>query len=376
MQEIDLSVCTGTLWKRKFTILVGALIPAVVTLAVLLCLPAKRSITYTYATSLKGSDYRIFERHFYGTENLLKLETFLRDKGFGGFADDLDRARQVDEIEPLKEVLLLDRFPSAKEAEKEKENVLQQITLQIRERSYRVPTALATAVRDYFEEQFPLYRLDTVNMDFLQQCHAKLQTVQMERANIKRTLRATQTELESLKKLVPPSDASSGVEDLVLPMITGRKEFFPIEYHVRALLLEVANIQRKLEEADLAETFYSQGLELGGECDVKIKELLVKGGTISQFNEFLQEKLLRDKDLAEVMSTHVHATELSMLSRWRTPREPNVGRLSKGTVLYTGLAFAVALPLMIGYILLVGSAEPVRRPADSSDTMRSHPTSL
>ena len=352
MQEIDLSVYGAILWKRKFTILVGALVPAVVTAVVLLCLPPKRSIAYTYISPWRGAEYRLFEAYFYGTENLVKLAKVLRDGGFEDFASDMDEARQAEKTDRVKEVLLLDRFPGAKEREKEKEDVIQQIVLRIQLRSYKEPRALAASIRDYFEKSFPLYRLDQINADFLYQDRVKMLEIQTAKMAIKRTLQATQAQLDFMRKLEPTTATYPSAENLIPSIITGKKQFFPVEYQIRSIECEVAETRRKLQEAEMTEAFYAQSLQLGGECDTKIKELVTKSGEIGQFNEFLQDNLRQNKDLADVMSSRLVWTELNMLSKWRMPQEPSVRRTPKGTMLFSGLAFAVALPLMIGYVLI------------------------
>ncbi len=354
--EIDLSVYAASLWKRKFTILAGAVAPAIITAAILLCLPPKRSVIYTYFLPWRGEDYRLFETYFYQTENLINLENSLRNKGFDGFANHMSEARQTENNDRMIELLMLSRMPGVAEREKDKEDVIQNVTLRIRIRSYKEPTALAAAVCDYFEQRFPLYRLAQINTNFLREQQVKILDVQTTRTELNKTIQSVQSQLDLLKKLKPNEASSQPNENLIAPIITGRKEFFPVEYQIRAVECQLSEIHQKLQETELTEAFLARSIQITDQCEAKINDLIVAGGKLGQFEEYLHDLLRQDRTLTDVLQYNLTATDLNTLSKCRLPHEPTIHRASRGTVLFSALAFAIALPLMIGYALIRSGA--------------------
>ncbi|MGD2095004.1 MAG: Wzz/FepE/Etk N-terminal domain-containing protein, partial [Phycisphaerales bacterium] len=80
--EIDLTYYLRELWKRKYFVLLGAILPALLVYLILFFSPKKYKVLYTYDIGLEEKNYKILLHRFYSIENLDKLTAKLRKAGF------------------------------------------------------------------------------------------------------------------------------------------------------------------------------------------------------------------------------------------------------------------------------------------------------
>ncbi|MHC4632910.1 MAG: hypothetical protein ACYS9C_16815 [Planctomycetota bacterium] len=78
--EINLADYFSVLWKRKYLIVLGSVLPALVVGLVIFLGPRSYKVTYTYDIELDEKSYKMLLDRFYSAENLDRLTSKLREK--------------------------------------------------------------------------------------------------------------------------------------------------------------------------------------------------------------------------------------------------------------------------------------------------------
>ena len=90
--EINLADYFRVLWKRKYLIVPGSVLPALVVGLVIFLGPRSYKVTYTYDIELDEKSYKMLLDRFYSAENLDRLTSKLRENGLDEYAQKMGEA--------------------------------------------------------------------------------------------------------------------------------------------------------------------------------------------------------------------------------------------------------------------------------------------
>jgi len=90
--EINLLDYLRVLWKRKYFIILGSVLPALVIGLAIFVSPRNYKVTYTYDIGLDEKGYKMLLDRFYSAENLDKLAAKLKENGFDKYAQEMSKA--------------------------------------------------------------------------------------------------------------------------------------------------------------------------------------------------------------------------------------------------------------------------------------------
>jgi hypothetical protein len=357
MQEIDLTSHLRSLWKQKRLILTGSLIPSLIVGVVVFAMPAKKNTVYSYNLDWTIAEYLQAKELFGSNESIDRLADCLYAANCKDYADELRRMRLVGAVNRL---VALNTYPPLTEKDldltrPEQEKMrLTVVTLEVVTRKYGDMAGIASAVRKYFESSFALIHLRGSIKQHAQGLFRDNVNIELGIAEANRRLDAMRAQLKSLHAIGSTAASRPATEDLIMPLLSGRKEFFPVEYQMRAVEVEIAAQERDLKQRQDDLAFGQKRLRLALDLDQYIEQGKNKEATIEQYQEHLASLLSSnsaDKAFASCMALYRSNADMMTLRNWRNASDHNAYQIPKNTLAITASVFAALLLIMIAVSL-------------------------
>lgn len=375
--EINLMDYFVALWKRKYFIVLGSVLPALIVGLFFFSSPRNYEVTYVYDVrdnvrddvrndvrddisnwNLNEKNYNILINRFYSEENLNKIINVLRENGLNEYAELLRNAGNS--LDALKNLLKFEAVPSyadlskAKITDPEQLEQIQKLKAQLLNMTIvgepkEDLLKIASVIRSNLENVIPTYMIQ-------EQLSANMRTdktmradVESNRFSLELTLKKNKSTLEKLKsiKTQTPDKLES---DIILQFdVGGRSEYLPIEYQIQAAESKIIQLEETIKENEEKYKYYKNLLDLNEKLFAEVQNKTLSGYTIQQFRLFLLEsvKEVEKEELKDYLNSYAKRIENRIAVSVPVTENPGTYAVSKGTVKKSAIVFAVALMMSV-----------------------------
>ncbi len=391
--EINLIDYFRVLWKRKYFIMLGSVLPALIVGLFFFFLPGNYEVTYVYDVrddvrdgvrddvrddirdgardgvrdgvrdgisnwNLNEKNYNILINRFYGEENLNKIINVLRENGLDEYAELIRNAGNS--LDALKKLLKFEAVPSytglskAKITDPEQLEQIPKLTVQLLNmtivgKPQEDILKIASVIRSNLENVIPTYMIQerlSANMRTYKTMRADIES---NRFGLELTLKKNKSTLEKLKsiKTQTPDKTES---DIILHFdVGGRSEYLPIKYQIQAAELRIIQLEETIKENEEKYKYYKNLLDLNENLFAEVQNKALSEYTIQQFRLFLLEsvKEVEKEELKDYLSSYAKRIENRIAASVPVTENPGTYAVSKGTVKKSAVVFAVALMMSI-----------------------------
>lgn len=340
------------LWRRRWLIAVGSLVPAVIVVLALYLWPRRYTATFVYEHPLTESEYNVLMRRFYSPENLDKICSRLEGNGQAAFAQKLARAETQQTLERLVRFTVSPAYPrrlqTTDPATSEKIGALQAplLSITIMGDARESMEAIAAVITGDFEDVLPVYAIRKDLKDSIRHYDTLAADIEDQRFTLETELQQEQARLEKLKAL-EQSDSRPTDDSIVLQFtdIQESHEFLPLAYQVRAVHSKIIGLQETLKSNEEKYTYYLNVVDLNERLLDGVERGILAYYTIDEFLASLGEEVLacQDKAISDYLKSYIRKTNGLVLVNTRAGEKPVVHPVPKYVARSGALTFVVFL---------------------------------
>jgi hypothetical protein len=370
--EIDLIDYLGILWKRKYFVVLGTVLPALLVFLILTLLPRDYKITYTYDIGPHKRGYNMLVDEFYSAANL-----------------DIPTASvKVDELVERGRKILLDRIYSAENLDnlvtKLRENGFDEYSKKMaRENielgiSYTLLTVtiigspeedmqrISSILRDNFERVVPIYCVKQELSGAIAKFKSKIANIEENKFSLELDLERKKAFLTRLKDL-EPADSNEIPGNIILQFdnISKNSEYLPLAYQVQITDANIIKIEETIKANQEKYNYYKRLISLNERLFDEVKNKTSSYYNIQQFHSFLTGIVNdhEDKELADYLNAYIKRIENTASTNIPVVEKPNVHLVPKNIVKKITVLFAALLLIMTLAAFLLEAVKEKRAPA-------------
>ena len=414
--DIDLKDYFVLLWKHKYLIVTGSILPALIIGSVLFFSPRQYKLTYTYSSweldgrnlemslgrfysrenldmIIRGLKNEAFEKYvvstggastygqkepqefmknfemfldgFYSGENLDKIIHRLKNEGFEKYAVSIGNA-SVRGRKLLQKLILFEVWPLSMdrsgmttkaaanmEAMRQHSSPLVKMTITARPQSD--VAAIASIVRNNVENVTPLFDIERELIAKINEYRMEMAQIEENRFGLELSLKSKTNVLAQLKDIKVEVPDMNGANFALQFNIGDRSEYLPLAYHIRAAEIGIIELKEEVRQNEDEYTHYKELAALNEKLLAEIRNSKSTEYTVGQFRSFLGD-LAGSSEKTEVkdyLAAYIKKLENRMLSRVPVTDTPKTYSLGRGTVKKTGIAFAVFLMVSVFAAFLI-----------------------
>jgi len=388
--EINLMDYFIVLWKHKYFIGFGALLPTLIVAAILLFCPKNYSVTYTYEIEDNGlyngpnqvvhdkfnwgpntKNFDVFCDIFYSQENISKLVNKLRENGMAKYADLMNKANTRKDIEkfaafeiksPYADLSKVNTTESAK-SEQSKQLTVMLLKLTITGRLQNDILKIASVIRDNLENVIPVYFVGKELNASVQENRDEMAQIERERFNVNLALKKDRAILAKLKNII--TQTSKSEENITLQFnVSDKSEYIPIAYQTQAAEAKVVQLEEQIAADSERYAYYKDLLTLNEKLSAEIKDKASSYYTIQQFQLFLTGFTdgCKNEGLKDYLNSYIKNISNRISASMPVTEKPRVYPVpvAKGTVKKIATAFAIALALSVFTAFLLEGLKKVK----------------
>jgi len=349
--EVSLADYLIVLWKRKYLILLGSLVPALIGGLTLRVLPRNYKITYAYDRS-ENAGGRDFTQHNY--------KTFL-DRFYS--AENTDRIRaKLPEYEPR--MVRFETWPpfvTLSEAEVDTKNPVQlealsQMKAQLlyvlvvgRDRNDILESA--SVIRDNFEHVLPLYSVMLEVANAISKYKTGMAKLEQGKFLEELNLKTNQAILARFKNVETASPAKTADYPTWQVDAARNPEYLPLEYQIQAAELQVAKLEENIKANEQMYNYYKDLAAINERLSKELKDNISTGHNyeIQDFRSFLIDLTENSEGrvLEEYLSSYIKSIDNRISASAPVVENPKISSISKGTARKSAIVFVAALVISV-----------------------------
>ena len=377
--EINLIDYFRVFWKRKYLILLGSVLPALIVGLVFFFSPRNYKVIYVYDVrddvrddvrgdvrgdirddvsnwNLNEKNYNILINRFYSEENLNKIINKLRENGLNEYAELIRNAGNG--IDALKNLLKFEPVPSytdlseIKVTDPEQLEQIQKLTAQLLNMTIvgkpkEDLLKIASVIRSNLENVIPAYMIQERLSANIRTYKTMMADIESNKFSLELTFKKNKSTLEKLKsiKTQTPDKIES---DIILQFdVGGRSEYLPIEYQIQTAESRIIQLEETIKENEEKYKYYKNLQALNEKLSAELKNNISSYYTIQQFHSFLTELIgsYEAEELKDYLSSYTKRIENRIAANVPVTENPSIHTISKGTVKKSAIVFAIALIL-------------------------------
>ena len=377
--EINLIDYFMVIWKRKWFILVGSIVPVLITGLIIYFLPRDYTITYMYDVkdqttmvkdqtkdkpamdvsnwNLNEKNYDVLVSRFYSKENLDRIVSKLQQNDLNKYAELINNARGEKELDKLLVFEVLPPFidiAKTKETDSAKLEELrlleaQLLNITIITSSKKDIYKISSVIRENFETMIPIYHVaDQLNVSIIK-IRTKMAIIQENKFLLQLDLGKNKNILTKLKD-IKTETLNKPESDIRLQFdVGGRSEYLPIEYQVQTAESRIIQIEETIKDNEKKHEYYKSLLSLNQKLLIEVKSKTLSHDTIQQFHSFLfklAEKIEKE-ELKNYLNSYIKKIENRIAVNIPVIENPKVYPVAKGTVKKSAIVFAIALMISV-----------------------------
>lgn len=359
-------------WRHRWLVLLCSVIPTVIAGAIILLAGSSYKVTYTYSNpDFDEEDYKIFLSCFYSAPNIKKLREAFVQEGIRegtGFIESINSGSHKvkvhfdvwPEYEELAEAMVAS--PDATQVVPQKARLL---LLSVTGNQDDDLIGAARAVRRNVEDLIPLLGAERMLKGATREFRTKALQIERGRYLLERSLESSRNVLARLKG-IEPVDSRGDMKGVALQFdIGGGSEYLPVEYHVQATEVKIAQMEENLVQTQKTYEYYRELMALHAKIFAEIEDKKNTGYGVRDLCSFLSA-CLNDADKTEVkayvsslIKTVENETSLSM----PVTENPATEEVSKQLKQKTSVVFMTCLFLSVFAAFLVEGVQRRRAAA-------------
>lgn len=369
--EIDLIDYFKVLWKRKYFIALGSVLPTLIVFSVYNYSPKDYTITYIYdtwfdkeaSTMLSGkfkgirdsyqiqglSEDKLLEKNsrilldrFYSKENLDKLAARLRENGFDKYAQGISKTQiQLDITNSL-------------------------LTLTIIGSPGQDMQRISSIVREDFEKVIPIYTVKEDLSSTIARLKAMMADIKGNSYSLELELGRKRAILKKMKTL-PPSDPNKMPGGIILQIneINQSSEYLPLAYQIQATDVNIIDIEETIKANQDKYNYYTNLISLNEKLLNEVKNKISSYYTIQEFHSFLVNMMgdYTGNELADYLNAYTKRIENMILINTPVIEKPSVYQVPKSAAKKSAVSFAVLLMISTLIAFLLEAVRQKQAPA-------------
>jgi hypothetical protein len=353
--EIMLIDYLKILWKHKQLILIGSILPTLVTGLIFFYIPRDYKATYTYEMGLNEKDYKTLLDKFYSSENLDRVIYRLKENNCDKYAQ-LVREASLDKL--LKKLVDFKVSPSffetmetlkttdiknIKEIQNAEGTLL---TMAITGRPIKDMPKITSIIRNNFEKIIPMYSVKQGLNTTIINLKDKMANIEENRYNSELELKMKKAILTKLKSL-KPEESGKIDSDIILQFenLDRNSAYLPLTYQIQAIESIIIELEETIKNDEENYKYYKELLNMNEKLYNEITKKASPYYTIQQFHPFLVNIVndYTDKELTDYLSAYIKKIENTMSENTPIIEEPNIYPVSKGTTKTSSIVFVISL---------------------------------
>lgn len=330
--EIDLIDYFRVLWRRKYFIVLGSVLPALIVFLFLFFSPGDYKLTYLYDTGLTEKNYKTLLDKFHSKENLDKLTARLRENEFDEYAQGISKTQIQLEISDALLNMIIIGSP---------EEYMQRIS---------------SIVRDNFEKVIPIYDTKQELNTTIINLKTKIADIEENKFDLELELKRKSAVLKKMKNLQPsdPNKIPGGII-LQIDEISQNSEYLPLAYQIQATDVNIINIEETIKANQEKYNYYNKLISLNEKLLDEVKNKISSYYTIQEFHSFLANMMgdYTEKELADYLNAYTKRIENMISINTPVIEKPGVYPIPKGAAKKSTVVFAVLLMIttLIAFLL-------------------------
>ena len=358
--EIDLMDYFVLLWRHKYLIIAGSILPALIIGLVLFFSPHDYKLTYTYSNwELDDKNFEMFLDGFYGGENLDRMIGRLKNAGFEKYAVSIGNAGARGR-ESLQKLILFEGWPpymdlskmtgrDASQMEELRKLTCLLVKMTITAKPQSDVAAIASIVRNNVENVTPLFDIEGELISEINEYRMKMAQIEETRFGLTLSLKTKTNVLAQLKNIKVEVPDTNETNFTLQFDVGNQSEYLPLAYHIRAAETGIVELKEEVRQKEEEYTHYEELTALNEKLLAEIRNSKSSEYIVGQFHSFLSD-LAGSSEKTEVkdyLAAYIKKLENRMLSRVPVTDTPKTYSLGRGTVKKTGIAFAVFLMVSV-----------------------------
>jgi len=340
--EINLIDFLRVLWKRKYFIVLGSFLPALLVGLILYFSPRDYTVTYTYDTELDENYRKILLDRFYSEENLDKLTAKLRENGFDKYSQEMSKANiQLDVSDTL-------------------------LTITVVGISQKDMQRISSIVRDNFENVLPIYSVKKELSNTIAELKSKMADIEENRHSLELDLERNRSILAKLRNLTPeePNKIPEGII-LHFENVSENSKYLPLASQIQAMETNIIIIEETIKADQEKYNYYRDLLSLNEKLFDEIKNKTSSYYDIREYHSFLTAILgdYEGKELMYYLNAYIKRIEKAMFVNTPIVEKPRIYPVPKGSLKKTGVVFVALLMIATFLAFLLEADQKSKAPA-------------
>ena len=344
--EIDLIDYFRIVWKRKYFIVLGSALPALIVFLFIYFSPKDYKLTYLYDISLTEKSYKTLLDKFYSAENLGKLTAKLKENKLNGYWQEINSSNVKLEVSPSyfgdngAQATDLDKLQKIQEVK----GTLLAMTITGRPRTDL--EKISSVIRDNFEKVIPIYEtkqeLNTTIIDL----KTEMADIEENKFDLELELKRKKAISEKLKKMEPAdSNLTSGGIILQFNNVGQSSEYLPLAYQIQANISNIIDLEETFKANQDKYNYYNNLLSLNEKLFNEIKNKVSSYYTVQEFHSFLANMMgdYTEKELADYLNAYAKRIENMISINTPVIEKPSVYPVPKSAAKKSSVIFAVLL---------------------------------
>ncbi len=354
--EIDLMDYCVLLWRHKYLIIAGSILPTLVIGLVLFSSPRDFELTYTYGNwEVDDKKFEMFLDGFYSGENLGRIIPRLKNEGFEKYAVSIGNAGARGR-KSLQKLILFEVWPpymdlsnmkgkGASQMEELRKLTSLLVKMTITARPQSDVAAIASIVRNNVEHVTPLFDIEGELISEINEYRTKMAEIEENRFGLELSLKTKTNILAQLKNMKVEVLDTTETNFTLQFNIGNQSEYLPLAYHIRAAETGIVELKEEVRQYEDEHTHYEELTALNEKLLGGIRNSKSSEYTVGQFHSFVSDLHGRTEktEVKDDLTAYIKRLENRMLSRVPVTDTPKTHSLGKGTVKKTGTAFVMFL---------------------------------
>jgi len=367
--EINLIDYFIVLWRRKYFILLAAILPAMIVGISFYLLLGNYKMTYVYDVrgdidlpndvsgwEFNEKNYNLLVDSFYSAENLSRLTDGLRKDGFEEYAskisninNTLSKFIQFEVIPPFLDISKSNiTSPEQLKQIRGMKALLLKVTIvgKPKEDMYKI----SSVIRDNIENVIPLYTVQKQLSSCVINFNNSLADIEKNRFTLELSLQKTNKMLALLKEVSVGIPANKQ-DNIVLQFNVGEQsQYLPLDYQIQAAESKKIELEENIKANEENYKYYKDLLDLNNKVFAELEKNLSSGDyTIKQFKTSLTA-LVGDYEkpqLKDYLNSYIRKIENRIAVSKPVTEKPTIYPIARGTVKKSGIVFVIALMLSV-----------------------------
>lgn len=388
--EISLLDYFMVIWKHKYMILFGAVLPTFIAGLIFFFSAKSYNATYIYSVkdqstySVKGrsiydmrdqsiynmrdqsgydvsnwnldeKNYNVFLGKFYSGENIDKIINKLRENGLSSYATLISGGagglkQFVDfNVWPSYDYLSKARITKSAQLEHSGQLSTQLLNMTIFAKQRNDIYTVSSVIRDNLENVIPVYMVEEHLNVNTRRLRSQIADIEENWFDLELALKTNKTVLAKLKNIQSPvSDRNAGRFTLQLD-IGEKTEYLPLEYQIQAVESKTIQIEGEVATNEKIYNYYQNLLALNEKLLVELTNKTSSYYTIKQFLSFLTDLAdsYKDKELKSYLNSYIKRIENRMSARGPITKKPTIYIAGDATVRKSAFVFVISLAISV-----------------------------